>query len=193
NGIAERKNRTLIEAARTLLADSLLPIMFWAEAVNTACYVQNKVLVSKPHNKTPYELLHGRLPREEGIHTYVLFLVLSDGSTNSHNNNKDALVDGKEHDDDIQTRKQAGHNFISSTNDFSVDGPSNAAASPTAANSSYMPNLEDLTHSDDADDVGAEADINNLESIISINPIPTTKIYKNHLTSQIIGDLSLTT
>nr|GFB38703.1 retrovirus-related Pol polyprotein from transposon TNT 1-94 [Tanacetum cinerariifolium] len=62
NGIAERKNRTLIEAARTLLADSLLPIPFWAEAVNTACYVQNRVLVTKPHNKTPYELLHGRLP-----------------------------------------------------------------------------------------------------------------------------------
>nr|GFB66740.1 hypothetical protein [Tanacetum cinerariifolium] len=62
NGIAERKNRTLIEAARTLLADSLLPIPFWAEAVNTACYVQNRVLVTKPHNKTLYELLHGRLP-----------------------------------------------------------------------------------------------------------------------------------
>nr|GFA93592.1 ribonuclease H-like domain-containing protein [Tanacetum cinerariifolium] len=62
NGIAERKNRTLIEAARTLLADSLLPIPFCAKAVNTACYVQNRVLVTKPHNKTPYELLHGRLP-----------------------------------------------------------------------------------------------------------------------------------
>nr|GFA91377.1 putative ribonuclease H-like domain-containing protein [Tanacetum cinerariifolium] len=62
NGIAERKNRTLIEAAKTLLTDSLLPIPFWAEAVNTACYVQNRVLVTKPHNKTPYELLHGRLP-----------------------------------------------------------------------------------------------------------------------------------
>nr|GFB91657.1 putative ribonuclease H-like domain-containing protein [Tanacetum cinerariifolium] len=43
NGIAERKNRTLIEAARTLLADLRLPIPFWAEAVNTACYVQNRV------------------------------------------------------------------------------------------------------------------------------------------------------
>nr|GEW32078.1 putative ribonuclease H-like domain-containing protein [Tanacetum cinerariifolium] len=62
NGIAERKNRTLIEAARTMLADSLLPIPFWADAVNTACYVQNRVLVTKPHNKTPYELLHGRTP-----------------------------------------------------------------------------------------------------------------------------------
>nr|GEX07583.1 putative ribonuclease H-like domain-containing protein [Tanacetum cinerariifolium] len=42
NGITKRKNRTLIEAARTMLADSLLPIPFWAEAVNTACYVQNR-------------------------------------------------------------------------------------------------------------------------------------------------------
>nr|GEX47059.1 putative ribonuclease H-like domain-containing protein [Tanacetum cinerariifolium] len=62
NEIAERKNMTLIEAARTMLADSLLPILFWAEAVNTACYVQNRVLVTKPHNKTPYELLLGRTP-----------------------------------------------------------------------------------------------------------------------------------
>nr|GFD48329.1 hypothetical protein [Tanacetum cinerariifolium] len=129
-------------------------------------------------------------------------------------NNKDALVDGNEHDDNIQksvsldihfsssgaqSRKQcdktknkdngkspvvtiigfrdlnaefkectnnssngvnaagssvstAGHNFINSTNDFSAAGPSNVA----------MPNVEDLTHSNDADDVGAEADINNL-------------------------------
>nr|GEU64998.1 hypothetical protein [Tanacetum cinerariifolium] len=62
NGIAEIKNQTLIEAARTMLADSLLPILFWVEAVNTACYVQNRVLVTKPHNTTPYELLHGRTP-----------------------------------------------------------------------------------------------------------------------------------
>ncbi|GKB28085.1 ribonuclease H-like domain-containing protein [Tanacetum coccineum] len=60
NGVAERRNRTLIEAARTMLADSKLPTTFWAEAVNTACYVQNRVLVVKPHNKTPYELFHGK-------------------------------------------------------------------------------------------------------------------------------------
>nr|GEV24591.1 hypothetical protein [Tanacetum cinerariifolium] len=62
NRVAERKNRTLIEVARTMLADSLLPISFWAEAVNNACYVQNRELVTKPHNKTPYELLLGRSP-----------------------------------------------------------------------------------------------------------------------------------
>nr|GEX05786.1 reverse transcriptase domain-containing protein [Tanacetum cinerariifolium] len=77
NGIVERKNRTLIKVARTMLADSLLPIPFWAEAVNTACYVQNRVLVIKPHNKTPYKLLLGRTPsigfmRPFGCHVIVL-------------------------------------------------------------------------------------------------------------------------
>ncbi|GKD25253.1 retrovirus-related pol polyprotein from transposon TNT 1-94, partial [Tanacetum coccineum] len=60
--LLKRKNRTLIKAARTMLADSFPPIPFWAEVVNTACYVQNRVLVTKPHNKTPYELLLGRTP-----------------------------------------------------------------------------------------------------------------------------------
>nr|GFB59393.1 putative ribonuclease H-like domain-containing protein [Tanacetum cinerariifolium] len=342
------------------------------EAVNTACYVQNRVLVTKPHNKTPYELLHGRLPSigfmrpfgcpvtilntldplgkfqekvdegflvrysvcskafrvfnsrtrivqetlhvnflenkpnvagsgpawlfdvdslsqtvnyhpvlaenqsnptagfqdtkkagEEETQTYVLFPVLSDGSTNPKNN-KNAHIGGNEHNADIQksvspdihssscgdqSREQgdkamnkdkgknpvvtitgfkdlneefaecintssygvsaagpsvsavgldftnstndftavgplvsaAELNFINSTNDFSAFGPSNAA----------MPNLEDLTHN--ADDVGAEADTNNMESIISFSPIPTTRIHKDHPTSQIIGDLSSTT
>ncbi|GJW65220.1 ribonuclease H-like domain-containing protein [Tanacetum coccineum] len=62
NGVAKRKTKTLIEVARTMLADSKLPTTFWAEAVNTACYVQNRVLVIKPHNKTPYELFLGRKP-----------------------------------------------------------------------------------------------------------------------------------
>ncbi|GKF80694.1 retrovirus-related pol polyprotein from transposon TNT 1-94 [Tanacetum coccineum] len=62
NEVTKRKNMTLIEAARTMLVDSLLPTTFWVEAVSTTCYVQNRVLVTKPHNKTPYELLHSRPP-----------------------------------------------------------------------------------------------------------------------------------
>nr|GEU49350.1 hypothetical protein [Tanacetum cinerariifolium] len=62
NRAAERRNRTLIEAARTILPDLKLQTSFWAEAVITACYVQNKVLVVKPRNKTPYALFHDRTP-----------------------------------------------------------------------------------------------------------------------------------
>ncbi|GJW47952.1 ribonuclease H-like domain-containing protein [Tanacetum coccineum] len=77
NGVAERMNRTLIEVARTMLADSLLPTTFWAKAVSTACYIFNRVRVTKPQNKTPYELLFGHKPiisyiRPFGCHVTIL-------------------------------------------------------------------------------------------------------------------------
>ncbi|GKB40982.1 putative ribonuclease H-like domain-containing protein [Tanacetum coccineum] len=62
NGVVERKNRTLIKVVRTMLVNSKLPTTFWAEAVDTVCYVLNRVLIIKPHNKTPYELIRGRTP-----------------------------------------------------------------------------------------------------------------------------------
>nr|GEX15339.1 hypothetical protein [Tanacetum cinerariifolium] len=97
-----------------------------------------------------------------------------------------------------------GQNSLNSTNTFSAAGPSNAAASPTYENSSFidasqfsndpdMPELEDITYFDDEDDVGAEADFNNLETSITVSPIPVTRVHKDHPVSQIIGDLSLTT
>nr|GEV99333.1 ribonuclease H-like domain-containing protein [Tanacetum cinerariifolium] len=335
NGIAERKNRTLIEAARTMLADSLLPIPFWAEAVNTASYVQNRVLVTKPHNKTPYELLHGRTlsigfmrpfgclvtilntldslgkfdgkvdegflvgysvnskafrvfnitagnqpnpgagfqdkfdtekAREKIDQQYVLFLVWSSVSTNSQNTNGDAAFDRKELEfnakkpeskvivspsssaqsrkQDDKTKKEAkvkspvesftGYRDLSaefedysdnsineinavgtlvltvgkispnSTNTFSAAGPLNAVASPTYGKSLFidasqlpddpdMPELEDITYSDVEDDVGAEADFNKLETSITVSPIPTLIVHKDHHMTQIIGDLSSTT
>nr|GEV81284.1 putative ribonuclease H-like domain-containing protein [Tanacetum cinerariifolium] len=331
NGSVERKNKTLIEATRTMLADSLLPIPFWAEAVNTACYVQNKVLVTKPHNKTPYELLHGRSPsisfmRPFGYHVTILntldFLGKFDGKvdegflvgysvsskafsvfnyrnrivqetlhvsflenrptvagsgptwlfnidsltktmnyqpvtagnqTNSSNTDGDAAFDEKEpefdakkpesevnvspsssaqskkHDDKIKKEakgKSPVESFIryrdlsakfedffdnsinevnaagtlvptvgqispNNINTFSAAGPSNAAASPTHRKSSCidasqlpddpdMPELEDITYSDDEDNVGAEADFNNLEISITVSPIPATRVYKDH-------------
>nr|GFC81092.1 hypothetical protein [Tanacetum cinerariifolium] len=72
-------------------------------------------------------------------------------------------------------------NFINNNNNFYDAGPSNAD----------MPNLEDFSHN--ANDVGVEADINNMESIISVSPIPTSRIHKDHPTSQNIGDMSSTT
>nr|GEW30416.1 hypothetical protein [Tanacetum cinerariifolium] len=77
NGVAERKNRTLIEAARTMLAESKLPTMSWTEAVRTACYVLNRVFVTSPHNKTSYALLTGNIPtishfKPFGCHVTIL-------------------------------------------------------------------------------------------------------------------------
>nr|GEX74366.1 hypothetical protein [Tanacetum cinerariifolium] len=283
NGIAERKNRTLIKATRTMLADSLLPIVFWAEAVNTACYVQDRVLVTKPQNKTlckfdgnvdegflvgysvsskafrvfnsrtriVQETLHvnflenkpnvaykfnAKKAWEEIDQQYVLFSVRSSGSTNPQNTDGDAAFDGKEpkfnekkpesevnvspsssaksRKQDDKTKKEVkGKSLVesftgyidlnaefedyfdniinevnaagtlvptigkispNSTNTFSAAGPSNAAATPTHGKS-------------------LKADFNNLETCITVSPIPTTRVYKDHLMTQIIGDLSLAT
>ncbi|KAI3774152.1 hypothetical protein L1987_48696 [Smallanthus sonchifolius] len=62
NGVAERRNSTLIDAARTMIIDSKLPVTFWAEAVNTSCFVQNRVLITKSCNKIPYEIIYKRKP-----------------------------------------------------------------------------------------------------------------------------------
>nr|GEU38715.1 hypothetical protein [Tanacetum cinerariifolium] len=62
NYVVKRRNRTLIEATRTMLIYAQAPLFIWAEAVATACYTQNRSIVRLRHGKTPYELLHGKLP-----------------------------------------------------------------------------------------------------------------------------------
>nr|GFD17144.1 retrovirus-related Pol polyprotein from transposon TNT 1-94 [Tanacetum cinerariifolium] len=61
-GVVERRNRTLIEAARTMLIYAQAPLFQWAEAVATACFTQNRSIIRLRHGKTPHELLHSKLP-----------------------------------------------------------------------------------------------------------------------------------
>ncbi|GJV68999.1 retrovirus-related pol polyprotein from transposon TNT 1-94 [Tanacetum coccineum] len=70
NGVVERRNRTLVEAARTMLIFSRLTEFLWAEAVSTACFTQNRSIIHTRHNKTPYELLRGRKPNVEYFHVF---------------------------------------------------------------------------------------------------------------------------
>ncbi|GKE71157.1 retrovirus-related pol polyprotein from transposon TNT 1-94 [Tanacetum coccineum] len=60
NDIVERRNRTLIEAARTMMIFSKAPMFLWEKVVATACYTQNRSLIHTRHNKTPYELVHDK-------------------------------------------------------------------------------------------------------------------------------------
>nr|GFB11271.1 putative ribonuclease H-like domain-containing protein [Tanacetum cinerariifolium] len=119
NGIAERKNKTLIEAAKTMLADSLLPIPFWAEAVNTACTGPSWLFdidsLTRTMNYQPVHAGHqtnsgagfqnnfdAEKAGEEVDQSYMLFPVWSASSTNPYNNAKDADFDGKEHDFNVK-------------------------------------------------------------------------------------------
>nr|GFC55255.1 retrovirus-related Pol polyprotein from transposon TNT 1-94 [Tanacetum cinerariifolium] len=62
NRVVERRNRTLVEAARTMLIFSRAPLFLWAEAIATACFTQNRSIIHRRFNKTPYELIIGKKP-----------------------------------------------------------------------------------------------------------------------------------
>nr|GEV73470.1 putative ribonuclease H-like domain-containing protein [Tanacetum cinerariifolium] len=224
NGNAERKNRTLIKAARTM----------------------NRVLVTKPKNKTLYELLLGRNPsigfmRPFGCHVTILNtldpLGKFDGKADDgflvgyYNINGDAAFEGKKpkfkgekhesefhvspsssaqtkkHDD--KTKREAKgkspvelstgyRNLSAKFKDFSdnsinevnvVDSPFLAVGKISTYNtntfsvacpSNTVVKLEHITYSDDKEDVGAEADFINLETTITVIPIPTTRVHKDH-------------
>nr|GFC06752.1 retrovirus-related Pol polyprotein from transposon TNT 1-94 [Tanacetum cinerariifolium] len=70
NGVVERCNRTLIEAARTVLIYAQAPLFLWAEAVATACYTQNRSIIRLRHGKTPYVLLHNKLHELSFLHVF---------------------------------------------------------------------------------------------------------------------------
>ncbi|GJT31038.1 ribonuclease H-like domain-containing protein [Tanacetum coccineum] len=331
--VAERKNKTLIEATRTMLADSKLPTTFWAEAVNTACYVQNRVLVIKPRNKTPCELFLGRKPAlsfmrpfrcpvtilntidhlgrfdgkankgffigystnskafrvfnsrtrivEENLHVqfsentpniegsgpnwlfdidaltksmnykpatagnqsnssagtkacdnagkasvetipskdYILLPLWTQDSPFSSSSkdspdvgfkpsreeekkdvedpgNEDSEVPSTE-DPRVNQKKDAN---VNNTNSINTVSPTvnTAGIEDNVVNENIvygcdddpnMPDLEEIVYSDDDDDVGAEADINNLDTFMPVSPIPTTRIHKDQPVEQIIRDI----
>ncbi|GKD25334.1 putative ribonuclease H-like domain-containing protein, partial [Tanacetum coccineum] len=70
NGVVERQNRTLVEAARTMLIFYKDLLFLWAEAINTACYTQNRLLIHLRYNKTPYELMQDKKPDLSFFHVF---------------------------------------------------------------------------------------------------------------------------
>ncbi|GJR32141.1 ribonuclease H-like domain-containing protein [Tanacetum coccineum] len=226
NRVAKRKNRTLIEEARTMLADLLLPTTFWTKAVSIACYVQNRVLVTKPHNKTPCELLHGRPPsisfmRPFGCLVTILntldplgkfdrkadegFFVRYSINIKAFRSSKDVVTDdaGKK-----TNEEPTNEGYANNTNRDSTVSPSISATGQSCTNADdlptdpLMPDLEDTTNllntsifssAYNDEDVGAEADLNNLETTMNVSPIPTTRIHKDHPKDQIIRDINSAT
>ncbi|GJY48936.1 putative ribonuclease H-like domain-containing protein [Tanacetum coccineum] len=225
--------------------NSLLPIPFWAEAVNTACYVHNRVLVTKPHNKTPYELLIDRAPivsfmrpfgclvtilntldhlgsetnsnagqaRKEKVpdQEYILLPLMHTSSyfpssseeakstpkddAGKKETDQPACDEGSKTDDlgslDHHEKSEDDSENINSTNSINTASPTINVAD-ALEDYSKMINLEDTNIFDDAydnRDEGAEADYNNLETIISVSPIPSTRVHTDHPKDQIIREV----
>nr|GEU79990.1 uncharacterized mitochondrial protein AtMg00810-like [Tanacetum cinerariifolium] len=207
-----------------------------AEAVNTACYVQNRVLVTKPHKKSLYELLHGRQPSigfmrpfgcpvtilntldslgkfkgkvDEGfLHDFdakkpkseVILSPSSSAQSRKQDDKTKKEAKGKSHAESFTGYRDLSAEFKdcsdNSSNEVNVAGtivPIGGQNSSNSTNSFSAAELEDITYSDDENNVGAEADFNNLETSITFSPIPIIRIHKDHPVSQIVGDLSSTT
>ncbi|GJX89046.1 putative ribonuclease H-like domain-containing protein [Tanacetum coccineum] len=80
NGVVKRRNRTLVEAARTMLSAAKVPLFFWAEAIATTCFTQNRSLVIPRHEKTPYHIINARKPSVKFFHIFgSLCYIVRDG------------------------------------------------------------------------------------------------------------------
>ncbi|GKA99928.1 putative ribonuclease H-like domain-containing protein [Tanacetum coccineum] len=154
-----------VTAARTMLADSKLPTTFWAEAVNTACYVQNRGEKKKDAEaleNEDSEVLNTEEPRVNQE---------KDENFNSTNN--------------INTVSSTVNTASIEYNDVDENIVYGCADDPN------MPNLEEIDYLNDDKGVGAEADMNNLDTFMPVSPIPTTRIHKDHPVEPIIGDIHL--
>nr|GEW60261.1 hypothetical protein [Tanacetum cinerariifolium] len=82
NGLVKRQNRTLVEAGRTMLSALQLPLFFWAEAIATACYTQNRSIIILTHGKTPYHIINDRKPSIKHHHSFGCICYITRDSEN---------------------------------------------------------------------------------------------------------------
>ncbi|GKB14161.1 putative ribonuclease H-like domain-containing protein [Tanacetum coccineum] len=230
NRVAKRKNGTLIEAAKTMLADSKLPTTFWAEVVNTACYVQNRFepnwlfdidALTKSMNYKPViagnqsngnagtkacdDAGKARMETVAGKDYIMLPLWTvdppfsqsskssqDDGSKPSSDDEKKVDEDPRKDSKSIDQEKDDNVNSTNNVNAASINKV-NADGGNTSIkllDDASLLALEDIVYSDDDEDVGTEADMNNLDAFMPVSPIPTTRVHKDHPVEQIIKYLN---
>nr|GEU77584.1 Gag-Pol polyprotein [Tanacetum cinerariifolium] len=94
NGVVERWNRTLLEAARTMLSAAKVPLFFWAKAIATTCFPQNRSLVIARHEKTPYHIINGWKPFVKFFHTFcsLCYIIKDDENLDKMKEKSDACI-----------------------------------------------------------------------------------------------------
>nr|GEV46750.1 retrovirus-related Pol polyprotein from transposon TNT 1-94 [Tanacetum cinerariifolium] len=219
NRVAERKNRTLVEAARTMLADLLSPSTFWAEAVNHLGKFEGKAdegfLVGYSVNSIEINANAGKVRQEKASdHEYILLPFMPLSIQSSDDKDAGEVPDKGNEGVSIGSGIDDQEKTDSSTQDVDIAEPSINTASININTASTNINTGSLNinivgfndlsmqyleetgiHDDVYDDkeVGAEADINNLELSTVFSSIPTIRVHKDHPKERIIGDLNLTT
>nr|GEU83444.1 hypothetical protein [Tanacetum cinerariifolium] len=204
-GVAARRNRSLIEAARTMLANAKLPVTFLAEAVNTACYIQNRVLVNKTHNKTPYELFNGTTPSIgflKPFRCHVMILNTLDNLVKMWSSLRYIVLPNWVHEEHLEstlsqpqdtrntdTPESSGNSNPTAT---STNPPADqleilTVETPIPTVSSPAPTICFTDSQEPSKSNGVEADVRYMETSITASPIPTLRIHRDHPKSQIIS------
>ncbi|GJS69890.1 retrovirus-related pol polyprotein from transposon TNT 1-94 [Tanacetum coccineum] len=198
NRFAERKNMTQIEAARTMLADSFLPNTFWAEAVSTACYVLNRpVTTENKANKTAG-------PKEANHSASTQDIKSSESKNRDEKPNRDigpkTNEEPKDQEDQafleelkrLKRQEKEANNaaealrkeFSQCTEDLLLqEGAARATNTKTVNTVSTL-----ISTTSPSRVFSAVADFTNLETIVNVSPIPTSRIHFIHPTTQIHGD-----
>ncbi|GJR25187.1 putative ribonuclease H-like domain-containing protein [Tanacetum coccineum] len=223
NGVAERRNRTLIEAARTMLADSKTPTLSFMRPFGCPDTILNTIdhlgkfdgkadkgfFVGYSWNSKAFRVFNSRTRVvEENLHirfsentpnvVYNLMVLQSsqdDGSKPSSDDGKKVDEDSRKDSKGIDQEKKDNVNSTNnanaaSTNEVNVVGGKTSIELPLDTN---MPELEDYNIFEDNEDVGVEADMNNLDTTIQVSLIPTKRIHKDHPLDKVIGDLQSAT
>ncbi|GJS02298.1 putative ribonuclease H-like domain-containing protein, partial [Tanacetum coccineum] len=200
NGVVERMNRTLIEATRTMLADSLLPTTFWAEAVNTACYIFNRVTNSAGTLQSPNanaseeadedeeEKFLTELQNLQTQENEAFSIGISEDTPEILAFRRDLDQLAQKHLREVTTDKATSTNSVNS-------GSEPVNTQPAAQDDSDMPELTIFNKPqkgifDEAsyDEQGMVHDFNNLPTEVAVSPIPTLRIHNIHPQSQILRD-----
>ncbi|KAI3770718.1 hypothetical protein L6452_01860 [Arctium lappa] len=185
NGVAERRNRTLIEAARSLLADSKLPITFWAEAVNTASYVQNRVLVVSLIAKQMMDFL---------LVTHLRIIEESD-NVKCNENTPNPIGSGPQWLFDIDSLTNS---FGFSSDDYASSGSGGSGTTQVQESISQsvifpIPTVDPVEDCEKEPSTGPsqiELNDSNLEVELNEEPSHHSRIQKNHPPQLVIGDIS---
>nr|GEZ22812.1 hypothetical protein [Tanacetum cinerariifolium] len=192
----ERRNRKLIEDARTMLADSKLPTTFWAEAVNTACYADEGFFVGYSLNSKSFRVFISRTRIvEENLH-----IRFSENTSNvvgsrpdwlfnidalTRTINYEPIVADQEKEDNVNNANNV--NTVSLT--INAAGTNEDNELPFDPHMSALEDVSIFNFSNDDEDDGIVADMNNLDTTIQVSPILTIRIHKYHPLNQVIRDL----
>ncbi|GKD02799.1 ribonuclease H-like domain-containing protein, partial [Tanacetum coccineum] len=162
------------------------------EAINIACYVQNRMSVVKPHKKTPYEPFHGRTPTLSFMRPFRCSVTIL--NTIDHLGKFDSK-DDKGFFVGYSLNSKAFRVFNSRTRivEENLHIRKTCIDFPFESNMHALEDYSIFDFSRDDEDDGAVADINNLDITIQVSPIPTTRIHRDHPLNQVIGDFQSAT